>query len=375
MNRRSKSVETAKLTSSFENIQRILQGEEFADRLQRPLAFWVRRTDKGLPLALLDRTIADLIATPFDDLSSTPGVGQKKIRTLVRLLKRASGDPPLELPEVVEESNGHAASNNSEFDAASVSDAQWRRWCAAIREFKLEQEKIGRIAPTLREVPTVIWHTPLGNYVNYGLEELRHLKNHGEKRVRVVLCVFHVVNQMISEASVLPGHLSVRVVPRFVATIENWLQALDTASISPKAAEVRERLMKPLLDQTLTDLGKPIRDLAAARLGFDESAKTVQQLARQSAITRARVYQLLDECAAMMKVRWPEGERQLRELQNSSSEKRLLDGESAQLFAAAADLFYPTTNGKSPSSSNGSGNGRHEHSVAPVPVSASASGV
>ena len=43
-----------------------------------------------------------------------------------------------------------------------------------------------------------IWHVPLGHYVNQSVAEIRQLKTHGEKRVRVVLEVFYIVHELVS---------------------------------------------------------------------------------------------------------------------------------------------------------------------------------
>ena len=83
------SAEDYKLISSFEEVRKTLMDTRFSDRLEKPLAFWALPNDRRLPLAFLGRTLRDLLDTPFDELSSTPGIGQKKISSLVRLLHRA----------------------------------------------------------------------------------------------------------------------------------------------------------------------------------------------------------------------------------------------------------------------------------------------
>ena len=47
----------------------------------------------------------------------------------------------------------------------------------------------------------MIWRTPLAEYVNRSLTDIRHLKTHGEKRVRVVLEVFYAVHELLSNAN------------------------------------------------------------------------------------------------------------------------------------------------------------------------------
>ena len=54
--------------------------------------------DRRLPLALLNRTIDQLIHSTFDELAATPGIGRKKISSLVNLLVRATSDEPPSVP-------------------------------------------------------------------------------------------------------------------------------------------------------------------------------------------------------------------------------------------------------------------------------------
>ena len=83
------SAEEYKLIGSFQAVCKTLLQERFRDRLERPLVFWAMANDRRLPLAFLGRTVGDLVDTPFDELAATPGIGQKKIGTLIKLLTRA----------------------------------------------------------------------------------------------------------------------------------------------------------------------------------------------------------------------------------------------------------------------------------------------
>ena len=87
---RATSVDDYKLLSSFEAVRKTLLSPNYTDRLEKPLAYWVLPNDRRLPLAFLPRPLQDLLETPFEDLSATPGVGQKKISSLVKLLHRAT---------------------------------------------------------------------------------------------------------------------------------------------------------------------------------------------------------------------------------------------------------------------------------------------
>jgi hypothetical protein len=58
-------------------------------------------------------------------------------------------------------------------------------------------------------------------------------------------------------------------------------------------------------------------------------------------VTRARVYQLLDDCSKVFEVRWPEGKLQLEALARKFAAE---DANAAklQLFEAMRELLYPS---------------------------------
>src|SRR5215213_10322169 len=87
------SVERYKQIASFESARKTLMEPRFADRLEKPLAYWALAADRRLPLAFLGRTLRDLLHTSFDDLAAAPGIGRKKMAALVKLLQRAAKDP------------------------------------------------------------------------------------------------------------------------------------------------------------------------------------------------------------------------------------------------------------------------------------------
>src|SRR5215472_628317 len=95
---KASTAEEFQLITSFEAVRKTLLADRFADRLEKPLAYWALPNDRRLPLAFLGRTIKDLLATPFEELSATPGIGQKKISPLVKLLSRATKDHPPAVP-------------------------------------------------------------------------------------------------------------------------------------------------------------------------------------------------------------------------------------------------------------------------------------
>lgn len=226
---KTSSVEELQVVSRFEGLRKMLLSEQYVDHRKKPLAYWALPTDRRLPLAFLGRNLEDLLRTPFSELSNTPGIGQKKICSFVKLLARAANTDPSELPlenvtlpENGEESgNGHEGSANG-FDPATVSEVVWAQWRASINKHGLGEEKLGRFAPTLQHMTRVIWNTPLGAYTHFTLGEIRAMKTHGEKRVRAILEVFHAVHAMVADMGT-QEHLVVRIVPRLIDQAEQWI--------------------------------------------------------------------------------------------------------------------------------------------------------
>jgi hypothetical protein len=88
------------------------------------------------------------------------------------------------------------------------------------------------------------------------------------------------------------------------------------------------------------DSGETIVNLARGRLGIDGPPQSVRTQSRKMGVTRARVYQLLDDCSKVMNVRWPEGQMLLRQL-GDVIRREGASAEMLRLFDATLELFYP----------------------------------
>ncbi|OHB81280.1 MAG: hypothetical protein A2W31_06910 [Planctomycetes bacterium RBG_16_64_10] len=342
------SVEDYNLVGHFERLRKTLLEEKADDRLERPLAFWALASDRRLPFAFLGRTLNDLLSTPFEELLATPGVGQKKICSLITLLSRATKDAPPEDPfglDAIDETRqtgrglDRSPTDGAQFNPAMVSEALWVQWRNTVKRLGLGTLKLGRLTPTLQALPTVIWHTPLAEYVDLSLSDIRQLKTHGEKRVRAILEVFWVLHEALGGAHV-KDHLEVVLMPKFVPRVESWLAATLADGKSPTPQGIRTSLAGPLLAQIEIDAGPTVWRPAADRLGLKGSPKSVRQLAKRMGVTRARVYQLLEECGKVMAVRWPEGEHLLVAL---GERMRSLSARPDMIrsFDTLVGLFFP----------------------------------
>jgi hypothetical protein len=350
--------------SQFQALRKILLSPAYRACLERPLAYWVLPTDRRLPLAFLSRSLADLLHNPYEDLAKTPGVGRKKMAAFVKLLARAAETDPRDMSEInpatlpfhatgadshhpsadhpkKENSSGSASSHNG-FDPMSVSESLWSRWRASVVQHGLSGEKLGRFTPSLQNVTKVIWNVPLANFAQYTLAEMRSMKTFGEKRIHAILEVFHGIHEILAGLGSQP-HLTVKIVPRSIDRVEAWVgRTLQTPGV-PGEEEISENFIRPLLEQIEIDASPQILTLAQSRLGICGPPSSVRQSARCMGLTRARVYQLLNEINDIMSVRWPLGRHQIYEL------RQKFERESAAMemppdlagFHAAVELIFP----------------------------------
>jgi hypothetical protein len=339
MNRSSVVVEY-RLVSNFEEVRKRLLTEEFADRLDKPLAFWALPTDRSSPIALMGKSLRELFSMPFEQLFATPGIGQKKINCLIELLRRAASPNPPGAIEAVATEEPVPAIDGNHVDASQVSEALWVQWQQTVRENDLGSKTLGRLAPSLQRLPRVIWNTPLDAYTSLSLAQIRSLKTHGEKRVTAVLEVFGSLHSLLAGSNAQP-HLALQIVPRFVVNIENWANAVMRRTIEVDAESIRQNFVDPLMAQVEIDAGEDIAKLAASRLRLDGSGATVRQVARQMDLTRARVYQLLGDVGAVMSVRWPEATQLIQSLRESLHEQ-IKDAKQLELFDGVVELFFPS---------------------------------
>lgn len=348
------SIEELEVVSHFESLRRTLLSDQSADILNKPLAYWALPADRRLPLALLGRTLSNILNTPFPELSATPGIGRRKIASLIILLARAANtdpaDLPVELPEVVDGQlpqpevrhvEPEILSSNG-FDPMSVSEVAWAQWRASIVRHGLSGENLGRLAPSLRNMTRVVWNTPLGVYTSSGLAEIRAMKTHGEKRVAAILEVFHAVHTIVAGMGT-SSHFAVRIVPRQIDRVEQWIgRALQQPGV-PSRQELFSDFVSPLLEQIRIDSAQQVYAMAETRLGVNGPLISVRQVARTMGLTRARVYQLLNEINDIMVVRWPNGRHQVHELREKFAKETADSDGSVDLrqFHAAVELFYP----------------------------------
>jgi hypothetical protein len=128
--------------------------------------------------------------------------------------------------------------------------------------------------------------------------------------------------------------------PAAIREVEDWLQGLLQNARVPDEAEVLARFARPLAGQILTDCGPTVSRLVDERLGMDIPPRSVRDQARQLGVTRARVYQLLDDVGKVMSVRWPEGQSLIDRLTSHFTPLEQRQGQ-LRLFFGLSELCFP----------------------------------
>ncbi|HZZ27143.1 MAG TPA: hypothetical protein VFE46_03975 [Pirellulales bacterium] len=342
---KTSSVEECRQITSFLALRKTLFGDQFAADLDKPLAYWALPGDRRLPLAFLGRTLRDLLQSSFEELIATPGIGQKKITSLLKLLSRVAKNQTATLhlsgaQSLATQLPLASGLQPGEFNSNLVSESQWEQWRNIIANHALGEVQLGRLAPTLQALPTVIWRMPLSTYFGYSIAQLRHLKTHGEKRVAAILEVFYSLYELLGNSPQPPSHLALRIVPKFIVQLETWVTSrLEKADLISEES-VRESLAIPLVKQIQIDCGQTIGRLAEGRLGLHGAPQSVRLQAKRMSVTRARVYQLLGECQQAITVRWPEGCLLLTCLQQHLSSLQP-EPKGLKLLQAVVNLFFP----------------------------------
>ena len=282
----------------------------------------------------------DLLNTPFNELSATPGIGQKKICSFVKLLARAANTDPSELPSDVANlremagtvGNGHTGNGNG-FDPSNVSEVVWSQWRATVVKHDLGSQTLGtpRTQPPAHDARDL---------------ECAAERLHGSHAGRDPLDE-DARRQTRSRHSGGFPQRPTRWWPKWERRNTWWCESCPDRSTrsnsgqarpcKPLACQARRRSSTtssgPLLEQVRNDATQQIATLAENRLGISGPITSVRQAARNMGLTRARVYQLLNEINDIMIVRWPMGRHQVYELRDKFEAEAGRDEEPPRLEA------------------------------------------
>lgn len=333
------------LAARFERLRDILLTDRFEARLKNPLAYWTLPADRRLPRALMHRPLGDLLRTSFGSLAATPGIGYKKMQSLLTLLDRALHSEVLEqerLDPAVETTaawtGGTAAAHGLASDPSNISEVTWAQWRAAVVQHRLGDQPLGRFAHDLHDLPRVIWNAPLSVYASATLEEIRRMKTHGEKRVRAIVMIFGQLHARLTELG-LAGLKGVS--PLRIDDVDAYVTSLLNGTQPIVLEELRTRFVLPLVEQIRVDAGEATANLVLGRLGWEGQKLSVRRAAMKLRLTRARIYQLLEDAETVVAVRWPGGLDRMRALLDATI-RLASDSAERRLLVLAAETFYAT---------------------------------
>jgi len=323
-----------------------LQSPAYTRHLEKRLGFWVRPSDKRLPIALLGRPVGEILEMSLEELLRFPSIGEKKFGALVSLLTRIAGTPEAKLPSIGSSSIIQSEESErvvSERHWNLVSEFEWSDWQRVVREQGLEHEKIGRLCNSLNEIPRVLWNKTLRTYCRVSLDELRAMKTHGERRIHAILRLFHDIFEIASKFNDVP-RLRVRMSLRWIDEVQSWMSEVLQRPSFPSRDELLRHFIQPCLAQLRVDATDGVIQLAEARLGLKGPITSVRQVAKEMNLARARVYQLLGQINEIMSVRWPEGGSLVYRLRDKCIYE-MIDrpaNDSHEIFMAAAELLFPS---------------------------------
>jgi hypothetical protein len=299
----SSTVAEYQLSTDFNEVRRRLLDLAGADRLEKPLAHWALSTDRHLPLVLLERTLGELLSTPFEGLKSVGGVGPKKLRSMISLLERAA-EPARCMAAPMASHGASPPPGESNGVSITINEEAWEQWRTSILACGLGRESLGRFAPTLQAIPRAMWSTPLETYLGQNLAEIRKFKAHGAKRVQSLLEIVGQLYALIGQGCRRPD-LSVRIVPRFVERIECWAATRLRDRRPVQRNEILNSVVSPLVEQIRVDGGEQAVQVVDARLASPQHSAV--EIARRLGLHRSHLYDRFAQVAAVVQVRWPEG--------------------------------------------------------------------
>jgi len=342
------------LAARFEKIRNLLLTDRYAPQLNHPLLDWALPADRRLPRALLHRSLGDLLRTPYDSLAAVPGIGHKKMLSLLKLLDRALHTDELQKekledvapqiaplasdPKLVAATTAVPTTHIG--DPSNISEVTWATWRSTVIAHRLGHEPLGCFAASLHELPRVIWSVPLETYAGLTLGEIRKLKTHGEKRVRCVVTIFGQLHSQL-DGKPADGKIAVRLTPERIERLEARMQELLSLKTLPSVELLRNEFIEPIIQQIEVDAGPQTATMLRGRLGFDGPALSVRKAAMRMRLTRARIYQLLEDASTVVDVRWPRGKGMMRELMDRITSDNS-DSAEGRFLRTVAETFFPT---------------------------------
>jgi len=317
-------------TERYARVQECLQAHASHPLLDAALRRWVCAEDKHFPHLFFDRPLRHFTRISLRNIRATPTIGEKKLSKLLDVLERAcdairrpnlrpaAGQMVRNVPRPFKEAEdtghqGPIARQIASTVIGEITEDEWEGLCRIAMTHHLEHYALGRLAPSLRYLPSSLWKTPIDFYTGRSLAEITRLPGHGDRRRRLVVEVFRSLGRSLST---IPGdsHLKVCVMSAAVRDVSAWIEAVLLRERLPDLDEMHHCLAERLLAQLDVDLGPEIREMVERRIGLAGQRESFDQIAQAFRLTRERIRQLINRAPEVFHVRWPEGRYLLNNL-------------------------------------------------------------
>jgi len=335
------------LRERFQQVRNEVLSLQCERLLAKRVDYWVLPTDRQVPRNVLDRSLGELLSGSFDSIAALPGVGRKKIAVLIELLTRAhtAGRQWSASAEGTAPSDRQASLAPTAASPALIwentDEATWSLWRSTIVRLKLEHEPLGRYTRALATLARPLWRAPLGRFVTMTMAELASQGDLTPKQGRDVLEVFADLHSIVERLGSESSHLSIGIVPRISNRLNAWAALACEQPGHLTVAEIKRKLVDPLLAQLQVDLGK--RTVRLEELWAKVQSNLDGRLQVDAAWPgdgSARATLLIDDVRAAVEVRWREGAAWLRRLSEHATAAQVAERE-CRMIDAAGEFFFP----------------------------------
>jgi hypothetical protein len=352
------------------------------------LMTWALPTDRQLPSRLLGQSLRAIVDESFVELANTRGVGPTRLHGLLTVLDRAVQAlvslphqcPTSDSDELGRESRSSlpnespvrredrprpwrtVASTWPWRHGESGNEGPWQSVCERVQRFGVESDDLvywglcwkaaverihghrlnsyplGRFARSLRQLPRRLWSQPVSSFIDVSLADVLQLSGYGIKTPGEIVDVVIHLNEFLAD---IPRDSLVHkpVLPSRISAAADWLgRALATSDV-PDLGDLRQHLVRPVLEQLRTDLPSEVSNMVEQRLGLDGAPQTFSKIAEAFRRTPERIRQQTRRACGVFLVRWPEGKDLLYEFVNRFRDTPDASGQ-VELTQRCVDLLY-----------------------------------
>ncbi len=244
--------------------------------LSATLRRWVYVEEKHFPQMFLGRALRDFKYLSLGKIRATPSVGETKLRKLLDVLERACGEirkstrePATIRPGAGDAlhrpndsrigTSGHQASEDprhqgpgsrrvARSEVQEIDEVEWGGLCRIAVTHHLDHYPLGRLATSLRYLPSSLWKVPVEFYTKRSLAEISRLPRHGERRWKLIVDVFRSLGRSLLTIP-LDSHLKVCVVSAPIRDVSAWIENVLLQERVPETDEMHHCLAQRLINR------------------------------------------------------------------------------------------------------------------------------